>query len=59
MCQTCCPLNERAEKTMLPEFYEDVRPVLEEAALETDLSERAYAWRGKDVLRRNLSTHRK
>lgn len=52
-CQECCPLNR--DKVIAPHpcftWYE---PWLSEASLD-DLDGKAYGWRGKAVLRRNLA----
>lgn len=54
VCQTVCPMNVGAAPTVLPEFTEGARQQLRPADLVGDLSDRAYLWRGKNVLRRNL-----
>jgi epoxyqueuosine reductase QueG len=52
VCQEACPLNTEAKIEPHPcfDFYE---PVLTDEAL-SDLSRKAYGWRGKAVLHRNL-----
>ena len=58
-CQEVCPVNRGARQTPIPFFKEDLIESLTEESL-NDLIEtgewarRAYAWRGKDVLFRNL-----
>jgi len=53
-CQSVCPMNAHAEYTHIPEFLNGVRQKLLPADLTGDLSDRAFIWRGKNVLRRNL-----
>jgi len=53
-CQEVCPMNKNAERTPLAAFYEARRPVVTEENVTEDFDERAYAWRGKDVILRNL-----
>lgn len=55
-CDTCslvCPMNERAEDTYIDEFYLSQMPVLSEQNID-DIDERAYAYKGKEILLRNL-----
>lgn len=60
-CQNCCPFNQKAPPSPLPEIKENRIPSLSEEMMET-LSNRAFdrtyrnyafAWRGKKVLLRN------
>ena len=51
LCQLVCPMNANAKTTPLDEFRKDIRVYLKP---EEDSSGRAYAWRGTEVLRRNL-----
>ena len=60
-CQLCCPHNQKAEIDPLPEFAEDRVTQLPRSLLtasdsewDTFLEGRAFAWRGREVLRRNL-----
>lgn len=60
-CQLACPHNRRAEIDPLPEFAEDrvthlPRSLRTASAAEWDafLEGRAFAWRGREVLQRNL-----
>ena len=60
-CQFCCPHNRKAEIDPLPEFAEDrvthlPRSLRTASAAEWDafLEGRAFAWRGREVLQRNL-----
>ena len=52
ICQDICPMNKDAATTQIEEFLSDPVPVLSD---ETPLEGRAYAWRGKKVISRNLS----
>lgn len=53
-CQEVCPHNRHIASTYLPEFYEDRRPYLTPENVLQDLSERAYGWRGQEVILRNM-----
>lgn len=60
-CQSVCPLNHRAERDPLPEFTHDLCTCLPPSLLQADvacwqraLQGRSFAWRGPEVLRRNL-----
>lgn len=64
LCQEACPYTKRAKKqgtiyTPLAFFEKDTRPMLSrEAISQTDDSEfalRAYSWRGREVISRNLA----
>lgn len=60
LCQDACPMNRRAASTPLAFFREDRTPFLSEKLLREleqtgRFEERAFSWRGKDVLLRNLS----
>ena len=52
VCQDICPMNKNAAKTTIEEFKTSPVPLL---TSETNLEGRAYAWRGKKVVERNLS----
>ncbi len=52
ICQDICPMNKNAAVTQIEEFLINPIPVLSDA---TPLDGRAYAWRGKKVIGRNLS----
>lgn len=52
ICQKVCPMNLHAKKTPIREFYDTARPV---AAPEDEVEGRAFAWRGKAVIARNLN----
>jgi len=53
ICQTVCPLNSLKKKTPIPFFYEKVYMRAEDA-LAADDPDRAYYWRGKNVIERNV-----
>lgn len=52
ICQDICPMNKDAAVTQIEEFLADPVPLLSD---ETPLDGRAYAWRGRKVIERNLS----
>lgn len=52
ICQDICPMNQNAAVEPIKEFLPSPVPVL---TGETSLDGRAYAWRGKKVINRNLS----
>lgn len=62
-CQKCCPFNENAAASPLPEMRENRIPRLERETLETlsnrqfakDYKDYAFAWRGKPILLRNMN----
>ncbi len=53
VCSLVCPLNESAEDTYIEEFYLSPKPCLTEQNID-DIDERAYAYKGKEILLRNL-----
>ncbi len=61
-CQKCCPFNQNAALSPLPEIREERIPYLSRATLEEisnrrfsrDYKEYAFAWRGKSILLRNM-----
>jgi len=53
VCQTVCPLNDNAALTDLPEFTSGIKGRIGAEDLD-DLTGRAYGWRGREVLLRNL-----
>ncbi len=65
LCQTACPYNEAAARSPLPEFSAGCIDSLTPADLEgltnrtfdARYGQRAFAWRGPAVLRRNLALH--
>ena len=62
VCQDTCPNNSVVKATPLPEFYQDRLPRLSPSDIESlsnkqfqqAFGDRAFAWRGKKVLLRNL-----
>ncbi len=52
ICQKVCPLNLNAKITPIKEFFDTALP---EVGVDTSIENRAFAWRGKKVLDRNLS----
>ncbi len=52
ICQDVCPMNKTAATAPVAEFTANPIPML---TTETELEGRAYAWRGKKVIERNLS----
>lgn len=52
ICQKVCPHNINAEKTPIQVFYNTAKPI---AKPDDDITDRAFAWRGKAVIERNLN----
>ncbi|MBQ4539219.1 MAG: DUF1730 domain-containing protein [Oscillospiraceae bacterium] len=55
ICTLACPHNASPEITPITEFTADIQPELTEKNIEILMKNRAFAWRGEKVLRRNLS----
>ena len=53
-CQNCCPYNQGLPVTYLSEFSEHVVPLVTEGNLNTLCKTRAFGYKGKALLRRNL-----
>lgn len=51
ICQKVCPLNENAKITPIKEFFDTALPTV---TTDTDIERRAFSWRGKTVIDRNL-----
>ena len=51
ICQIVCPHNKNAKITPIKEFFDTARPVVTK---ETDIENRAFSWRGKKVIDRNI-----
>lgn len=51
ICQEVCPMNARAVIRPLPEFIDTFHPTV---VKNSPLEGRAYAWRGRNVIERNL-----
>ena len=58
LCQTVCPYNQNARPTPIAFFHENRTPHLTleqlDAMDDAHFSRRAYAWRGRETVRRNL-----
>ncbi len=57
LCQTVCPYNKNAAHTPIPFFREQLVTRLDEDTVEEEKAKfqaRAYSWRGRNILRRNL-----
>ena len=63
ICQQVCPHNVKASETRITFFRENRIPHLSTEALEKmsdgEFSLRAYSWRGRNVIARNISLHEK
>lgn len=55
ICQDICPMNNKARETEIPAFRENTICTLNEQVLSGNIKSRAFSWRGKAVLRRNLA----
>lgn len=59
ICQTVCPMNRKAKETSVQFFRESLRYSLTLSELEdmpeSEFSDRAYAWRGRKTIARNLT----
>ena len=59
LCQSCCPYNANPTLTPLEFFYRDRLPRIDSGTVEAmskeTFSRRAFAWRGKKTLLRNLT----
>lgn len=58
ICQRVCPYNKSPRKTPVMDFYDDPIPYLTRSRLDKmdkgEFSRRAYAWRGRKTIERNL-----
>ena len=58
-CQQVCPMNKEVHNTPIPFFHEAVLPWVSVQIIENmtdeEFESRAYSWRGKKVILRNLS----
>jgi epoxyqueuosine reductase QueG len=52
ICQKVCPMNRAARVTPIEAFYETARP---HVSPDDSIEGRAFAWRGKKVIERNLN----
>ncbi|MHC1695783.1 MAG: epoxyqueuosine reductase [Eubacteriales bacterium] len=61
ICQQCCPHNVSPSQTGIEYFRRERVPILDsktvEIMSEEDFQSRAYAWRGKKTILRNLKIH--
>ncbi len=55
ICQDVCPMNKNAAATQIEEFILSPIPFVEEGC---PLENRAYEWRGRKVIERNISLHK-
>lgn len=56
ICQDICPMNKNAAVTEIDEFIFSPVPRVEEKC---SLENRAYEWRGRKVIERNISLHKR
>lgn len=54
ICQEICPYNRDPKITPISMFMQEAQPVIESSALD-QLHQRAFFWRGKKVMERNLA----
>lgn len=54
LCADACPLNQTPEKSPIPAFYQNLSPILTLSALDSLKGTKAYEYKGKAVLQRNL-----
>lgn len=62
LCQNVCPMNKNAEKTPIPFFLEDHISSLSPEVIEMgkeEFKKRAFSWRGKAILKKNLGINSK
>lgn len=52
ICQDCCPMNSKILTNPSPIFKDGFETRIK---IDGDISERAYAWRGKKIIERNIS----
>lgn len=55
ICTLACPHNSHPQMTPIEEFLTDVVSIADEDNLEQLMKNRAFAWRGEKVMRRNMS----
>ena len=53
-CQNCCPYNRDLPETYLREFSSDIQPVVTRENLNALCKTRAFGYKGKTLLKRNL-----
>ena len=62
LCQNVCPMNKGAEKTPIDFFQKDLISSLNEEVISAEKKEfqtRAFSWRGRKILYRNLEIEKK
>ena len=52
ICQDICPMNKNAAETKIEEFLSSAKP---NVSLGCELADRAYEWRGRKVIERNIN----
>lgn len=61
LCQTACPMNKNAALTPIEFFRTSLVELLTEKEIslpKTEFSSRAFSWRGREILRKNLKKER-
>lgn len=53
-CQEVCPYNNHPRQTEIPAFLQGAVPIITEENVDNLFSDRAFAWRGEAVIKRNL-----
>lgn len=53
-CQEVCPYNAHPKATAIPEFLQGAIPIITKENVESLFADRAFAWRGEAVIKRNL-----
>lgn len=54
ICTDCCPMNRGKAYSGIPDFYRNICAVVRDTNLDAMIADRAYAYKGQAVLRRNL-----
>ena len=60
ICQNVCPYNYTAQRTNIPQFFKnlvfdiEIDENMSNSEFGRKFSNRAFAWRGKNVLKRNI-----
>lgn len=54
LCTDCCPMNQGKAYSNIPDFYRNICAVVRDTNLDAIIQDRAYAYKGQAVLRRNL-----
>ena len=53
-CQEVCPCNHHPKPTEIPAFLQGAVPIITEENVDRLFADRAFAWRGEAVIKRNL-----